>query len=169
MLWSNKRAALILLLCLATLPGLFGCGYSLSSDMPSVLGEPSASLKLTGVEQPTLYPWVVYTLRSALRDEINARNLARWVDSGNADYNMHIKVNFLTMRGAVSSDEDRTLLYNGSTSLTAVIYNGADNTELWRNTVNYSNNFASNDEESAARELFTQAVRRLADSMRNTF
>lgn len=172
MLWSNRNnplGALALLLCLALAPGLHGCGYGLASDLPSVIGDSSATLKLTGVEQPTLYPWIVYTVRSSLRDEINARNLAEWVDSGKAEYNMHVKVNFFTMRSAVSGRADETLLYNGSVSLTATIYRGSDNVEVWRNTVNYSNRFDNETEEEAGRRLFSQAIRRLADSMRNTF
>lgn len=170
MSWLNKyRAGLALLLCLFATAPLGGCGYGLSSDMPTVLGSNESTLCLTGVEQPTLYPWVVFTVRSAMRDEINARNLATWVDSGNSDYTMHIKVNSFTMRGAVSSSTDETLLYTGSVSMTVVISRGSDNTEVWRNTIRYSENFDNETEEDAARILFIQASRRLADSMRNTF
>lgn len=172
MLWSNRKnplAALALAACLALTPMAQGCGYGLASDMPSVLGDSEATLKLTGVEQPTMYPWIVYTVRSALRDEINARNLAVWVDDGRADYNMHVKVNSFTMRSQVSGRADETLLYNGTVSLTAIVYRGSDNSELWRQTVRYSNRFDNETEEEAGRRLFSQAVRRLADSMRNTF
>lgn len=172
MLWSSRKnppATLALLLCLAALPALYACGYIPASDMPTVLGGNEATLKLTGVEQPTLYPWVVHTVRSALRDEINARNLAVWVDNERADYNMHVKVHSFTMRGAVSSSTDETLLYTGSVSLTVTIYRSDDNTEIWRNTVSYSNRFENETEEDAGRSLFSQAVRRLTNSMRNTF
>lgn len=172
MLLSNSKnipAALALLLCLALSPALYGCGYGLGADMPTVMGDGKATLKLVSVEQPTLYPWVVYTLRSSMRDEVNARNLAEWAEGGNADFNMHIKVNSFTMRSAVSSSTDATLLYNGSVSITAIIYNGADNSEAWRTSVTYSDEFDNVTEEEAARSLFTQAVRRIADNMRNTF
>lgn len=148
---------------------LSGCGYGLATDMPTVLGSGKSTLRLSGVEQPTLYPWVGYTVRSAMRDEINARNLARWVDGGKADYNMHIKVNSFTMRSAVSSSSDETLLYSGTVSVTVTVHDGTDNRELWRSSVTYSDQFENESEESAARRLFVQAVRRVADNMRNTF
>lgn len=168
MLWSN-RILNRFLLALALCAGLAGCGYGLASDMPTVLGAGVPTLKITGVEQPTMYPWVVYTVRSAMREEITARNIAEWVDSGNADFNMHIRVGSFTMRRSVASSIDQTLIYTGTVTITAIVYNGADNSEMWRRTISYSNEFNSDLEEEAGRQLFTQAVRRLADSMRNTF
>lgn len=172
MLWLNSKnilRAVLLLYCLAALPGLSGCGYGLAADVPTVLGDGEATLKITGVEQPTMYPWVVYTVRSAMRNELTSRHLAEWVDSGKAQYNMHIKINHFTMRSAVSSRADETLIYNGNVSMTVTIRQDEDNAEIWRNTINYSNQFDSDDDESAARSLFEQAVRRVADRMRNTF
>lgn len=170
MLWSNKYSPFrALLFCLAAAILLGGCGYGLSSDIPTVIGSSESTLRLTGVEQPTLYPWVVFTVRSAMRDEINARNLATWVEGGKSDYTMHIKVNSFTMRGAVTSSADETLLYTGSVSMTVIINKGSDNSEVWRNTVSYSGNFENETEEDAARGLFKQASRHLANSMRNTF
>ena len=160
-----SQLALTLLLC-ATLGG---CGYGMASGIPTVLGDGKPTLKVTGVEQPTIYPWVVYTVRSTLRDEFAARNIATWVDGGSSQFNMHVKVNSFTMRSAVSSSADETLIFTGSVSLTATILNSSDNSEMWKQTVSYSNEFNSDVEEEAARQLFTQAVRRLADSMRNTF
>lgn len=159
------QLALALLLCAA----LTGCSYGLASDIPTVLGEGTPTLKVTAVEQPTMYTWVVYTVRSTLRNEFAARNIATWVDSGASQYTMHVKVNSFTLRSAVSSSSDETLIFTGAVSLTATIYNSADNSEVWKQTVTYSNEFDSDVEEDAARRLFTQAVRRLADNMRNTF
>ena len=72
-----------LLVCLM----LTGCGYvwrgqegSLSEN--SVLGNGSKTLKIKSVEQTSLYPWLTYQVRSLVRDDINARNLAKWVDDG---------------------------------------------------------------------------------------
>ena len=167
---SNRKNTLgALAACLAALLLCGACGYGLSSDMPTVLGGSDATLRLAEVEQPTLYPWVGFTVRSAMRDEINARNLAAWVDYGSSDYTMHIKVNSFTMRGSVASSADETLLYTGSVSMSVTIYRTSDNAEIWRNSVSYSDNFDNETEEEAARRLFIQASRRLADSMRNTF
>ena len=74
-----------LLVCLM----LTGCGYvwrgqegSLSEN--SVLGNGSKTLKIKSVEQTSLYPWLTYQVRSLVRDDIHARNLAKWVDDGQA-------------------------------------------------------------------------------------
>lgn len=166
---AARRGLAALLLSLALGAGLAGCGYGLASDLPTVLGSSASTLRLGTVEQPTLYPWVVYTVRSAMRDEITARNIARWVDSGSADYTMHIKVNSFTMRSSVASSSDETLLYTGSASMTVTIHSSKDNRELWRGSASYSNEFDNETEEAAAKQLFIQAVRRLADNMRNTF
>lgn len=164
-----RRLALCLSLCLLLAANLSGCGYGLAQDEPTVLGSTDVTLKVTGVEQPTLFPWVVYTVRSSLRNEITARNLAVWVDSGQADYNMHVKVNSFTMRSSVSSRADVTLIYTGTVSMTVIISRGSDNAEVWRNTISYSNEFDNDTEEEAGRRLFTQAVRRMAQSMRDNF
>ncbi len=169
--WLNSRAAQTprLLLCLLLLAVLSGCGYGFAGNDSTVLGSGKATLKLTGIEQPTLYPWVGYTLRSAMRDEITARNIAAWVDGGSADYNMHLRVESFTIRSSVKSTTDATLLYDGTVVITAIVHNGSDNIENWRSTVTYSNTFETDAEDKAASQLFTQAVRRLADNMRRTF
>jgi hypothetical protein len=169
-LCSSKNSPIRLpALCLAALFLCGGCGYGLSSDMPTVIGDSRSTLKISSVEQPTLYPWVVYTVRSSIRDEITARNLATWVEGGESDYSMHIKVNSFTMRGAVTTRADQPLLYTGSVRITVSIYKESDNSESWRATIDYSDTFENETEEEAARLLFIQASRRLADRMRNTF
>lgn len=148
---------------------LAGCGYGFTAEEGTVLGSNKSTLKLTSIEQPTLFPWVGYTLRASLRDEITARNIAEWVDGGQADYNMHLRVNSFTMRSAVKNTQDATELYTGTVNMTAILFSGADNAEVWRTNVSYSNTFETDNEENASRLLFTQAVRRIADNMRRTF
>lgn len=170
MLWSNNILRIQRLLCVMVLPFLLAaCGYGMSSKDDTILGTSKTTLKLTSVEQPTMFPWVGYTLRATLRDEIAARNLAVWVDNGKADYNMHLRVNSFTMRSSVKNTQDATELYTGTVDMTAIFFNGANNVEEWRTNVSYSNTFETDNEETAATLLFTQAVRRIADNMRSTF
>ena len=91
----KRQAGLLsgLLVCLM----LTGCGYvwrgqegSLSEN--SVLGNGSKTLKIKSVEQTSLYPWLTYQVRSLVRDDINARNLAKWVDDGQADYTLTVRI-----------------------------------------------------------------------------
>ncbi|MDR2799799.1 MAG: hypothetical protein LBB52_00850, partial [Desulfovibrio sp.] len=79
-------------LCLALALFCAGCGYTLASDSPSVLGAGTKTLKVKGVDYPTLQPWLPNSIRSVLRDEVGARYLAQWVDSGPADFEIQINV-----------------------------------------------------------------------------
>lgn len=146
------------------------CGYRLAADSPSVLGDGAKTLKVKGVDYPTLEPWLPYIIRANLRDEINARHLAKWVDSGPADYEIQIKVHSYTSREWMRSEVDTTLLFETSISLEAIIYQGDTNKEVWRSgLLVYNDRLEDPGEKPAAGELLTQLVRMLADKMRNTF
>jgi len=155
----------------ALLPALLlaGCGYGFAGNSPSMLGSGGATLRLAGVEQPTVLPWVSNALRTALREEIAARNLAVWKDSGAADFSMHLRMEEFTMRGTVKDPADASLIYTGSVTLTAVLYSSADSAEIWRSTASYADTFESNNQEGAGALLFRQAVRMLAADLRKTF
>ena len=86
-----------LLLGLAACLVLAGCGYtwrgqegSLSED--SVLGKGDKTLRIRDIEQTTLYPWLPYMIRSNIRDDMNARGLAIWKDSGETDFTLSVRV-----------------------------------------------------------------------------
>lgn len=154
----------VLLLALA------GCGYQLGADMPSVIGEGEKTLKIKSVEQPTMYPWLGHMLRTNIRDEIGARHLAKWVDSGQADYDMRIVVKAFTMRSWVYGKNETTLMFTGNMTLEAIIYQGGGSTEVWRSgLLSYADTFESNDERGAAEELSVLIARQLIDRMRQTF
>lgn len=156
-----------LLLCL----GLTGCGYHLAADSPSVVGDGTRTLKIKGVDYPTLQPWLPYSIRSVLRDEVGARHLAQWVDSGPADYEIQINVKSYTTREWMRDEVDTvTRLYSASMSLEAIIYDGSTNEEIWNSgQVSYSDRLQNPNEQLAAGELITQIVRQLADKMRDVF
>ena len=88
----RARAGLLVVLCLL----MGACGYRWQGfDDPavgSVIGDGSKTLKIDRVEQSSMFPWVPYYLRSLIRDEVNLRKLARWVDSGDADYTMTVRM-----------------------------------------------------------------------------
>ncbi len=161
----------ILPLCL--LFGLLasGCaGYQLAADQPSILGNGSKTLKVKGVDQPTLYPWLPYSLRTALRNEINNRDMAKWVDSGPADYEIQLKVISFTTREWMRSENDQTLLYDTQLSLEAFIYDGKTNQQIWRSgVISYDDRVETPDEQSVSDDIIAQVMRRLADKMRAAF
>lgn len=152
---------------------LSGCGYKMAADMPSVLGDGTKTLKIKGVDYPTMTPWLPYELRSKLRDEINARYIARWVDSGPADYEMQINVIRFTNREWMRSDQDQSILMSMDLVIEAIVYEGSTNKEVWRSgKISYNDTLDTKDtdnERTAADELITQTVRILADRLRRTF
>jgi hypothetical protein len=154
------------LLCAAALTGC--AGYQLAADAPNIFGEGKKTLKIKGVDYPTLQAWLPYRIRSALRDEITARHLASWVDSGPADFEIQINVLSYTSRQWMRSAQDTTLLYSNTMVLEAIVYNGSTNTEVWRSgRVSYSENLEQSLTEADV--TITQIIRQLVDKMRNTF
>jgi len=155
------------LLAAAALPG---CGYQLATNTPSIIGDGTRTLKVKGVDSPTLHPWLPHAIRSELRNEIGARHLARWVDSGSADYEIQINViNFSTTEW-VRTKFDTSQLYSTILTLEAIIYDGSTNKEIWRSgPLAYSEYEEHANEKAASGYIITQVIRKLADTMRNAF
>lgn len=164
-------AVLLCLLCLA----LGGCGYTLGSESASIFSKHSGSsqlptLKVKDVDNPTLFSWLPYTLRNELREEIAARNLATWVDSGRADYEIELKIDSYTYRSSVYDPDDETLLYSATISVEATVYESGNNRVIWRSgRVSYSDSRESLEEKGAATYLVQNIARQLADRMRQAF
>ena len=158
------------LLCVFFLMSATGCGYQLASSQPSVVGDGTRTLKVKGVDSPTLHPWLPHEIRSKLRDEVGARYLAKWVDSGSADYEIQINVIRFSTREWVRTEHDTTQLYSTSLTLQAIIYEGSSNREVWRSgQISYSEYEDKSDEKAASGDIITQCIRKLADQMRNEF
>lgn len=164
------RAAFALLLALVMFAGLTSCGYRLASEMPSILGDGTKTLKIKNVDHPTMHAWMPYEIRSILRDEINARHMARWVDSGPADFEIEVKVVSYTTREWMRSEIDYSMLWRAALRIEAIVYRGDDNVEIWRSgPMSYDDIVESAEERSAANDLITQLIRRIVDKMRYTF
>lgn len=149
---------------------LAGCGYQFAGKEKSIFGSSRSTLRLTGVDNPTMYAWLPNTLRSLMRDEVNKRHLATWVDSSPSDYSMRIKINDFTLRSAVRDSSDTTLLYSASLTFEATVYSGATNTVVWRSGKEHlSRTYDSKDEEAAGSEAAQLLVQRVCDRMRHAF
>lgn len=157
------------LLCLLLCASLAGCGYTLASNGTSVLGDGTKTLKVKGVDSPTLHAWLPSALRSRLRDEINARYMARWVDSGSADFEIQLNVISFTSREWIRTEQDTAQMYSISLTLEAIVFDGSANKEVWRGQAAYSDYQDRSDEKSFSGDIITQVVRKLVDQMRNTF
>lgn len=176
-MWSPtdfcRALSRVLLICLAAM-ALASCGYGFGADSASVLEPPSPgilpTLKIKSVENPTLYPWLSHIMRTEVRDEIAARDIARWVDSGKADYEITIKVDQFTFRSWLTDSEDVTMLYSASMSLEAIVYRGDSNQEIWRSgRIAYTQSYERVQERTAAADLTRELARRLASAMQHAF
>ena len=160
----------VLLLCL----GLAACSYSWrgqeqSTSTHSVLGDGSKTLKIRDVEHSTLYQWMPYTVRSQIRDEINARKLAAWVDSGQADFELGIRIPRFNI-SAYGHSRDSNQLLTVSMQLELVVYDGHTNQQVWTSgLITYSEKYQSVNEERAVDEALRMILLRAVDSMQNTF
>lgn len=169
---ARRHGGLLLgpLFCLLFCLLLSSCGYGLNSRQETVLGPGTVTMKMKGVEHPTLYPWMGQVIRSSLRDELGARKVAVWVDDGPADYSIQINVSSFTIRSYLESSQDVTVIYTGAIQLQAIVYRGSDNSEVWRSGMeSYSDYYEDYSDRSAAEQLSLQAIRRLVAQMRNTF
>ena len=167
--------ACLLLCALAT---FWGCGYQLGADAPSIFRSGNGTgtstklptLKVKSIEHPTTHPWMTYDLRKRLRDEIGARHLAAWVDSGRADFEITLKVSGFYYRSHVTTRDDISQLYAADLVLEAFVYDGTTNRLVWRSgQVGYSKPYEVIEEKVVAEELATHVIRQLVDRMRQAF
>ncbi len=163
-----------LALCAALL--LAGCGYHLGADSPTVLNKNGTftgslpTLKIKEVDNPTLYPWLNYMLRGSLRDEVGARQVAKWVDSGRADYEISVKVDHYTYRSWTYDRDDVPLLYDANITLNATVYRGNTNEVVWRSgMMGYTQRYEKVAEKVAAADIVQNLIRQLVDRMRQEF
>lgn len=161
-----------LLLCLTLVLGMLSAcgGYQFAPDSPSIFGDGSKTIKVKGVDYPTLQPWLPHALRSSLRDELAARHMAKWVDSGPADYEIQIKVLSFTSREWFNASTNIPALYNNALTLEAIVYQGDTNRVIWRSgALSYADHTENPSEYAEAGNIITQTMRQLTDKMRNAF
>lgn len=171
---SERKGARGFLCALLACLMLAGCGYvwrgqegSLSEN--SVLGTGDKTLRIKSVDQSTLYPWLTYQIRSLVRDDINARNLAKWVDDGPADYTLTVRVPSFQIR-SYGQYRSASELYTATINMEFVVYDGKTNTEVWRSgSIYYSENYENANEETAIRSILELAVRRCMDALQQRF
>ncbi|CAK7016663.1 MAG: hypothetical protein DELT_02263 [Desulfovibrio sp.] len=170
-LFRNARLAALSVLAACCLTA---CGYGFGADAETVLVPVTPgvtpTLKIKSVDNPTLYPWLAHVIRSEVRDEIAARKLAVWVDSGKADYELTIKVDSFLFRSWLTDKDDVTTLYSGSLTFEGILYKASTNEEIWRSgNIGYSQNYEQVQERTAASELTRELARRLASRMQQAF
>lgn len=163
-----------LLLGLAACLVLAGCGYtwrgqegSLSED--SVLGKGDKTLRIRDIEQTTLYPWLPYMIRSNIRDDMNARGLAIWKDSGETDFTLSVRVPSFQIR-SYGEYKSQTLLFTATILMEFIVFDGRTNTEVWRSgLLSYSEQYENANEEQAIQETVRMVIRRCMDSLQQRF
>ncbi len=164
------RTALLLLACLS----LFACGYTWrgqehSRSTDSVLGNGSSTVKFVEVDHPTVYTALPYSVRSQVRDEITARGLAIWKDSGVADYGLTVRVESFKI-SAYGQSRAENIMFTAQLLLEFIVTDGHTNAQLWTSgPISYSENYTNMDEDTAIQETLQNAVRRGVDRMQRDF
>ena len=172
----------LLFVCLLAAFIEVGCGYRLASHDPTVLSKLSNSttaetnngelptMKIKGINNPTLYVSLEHQLRAAFRDTIANRNIARWADFGLADYELQINIVSYSMEGWGYSRSGESVMYRAALIMEAIIYSGETNQEVWRSgPVSLSRTYDTDSEEEAAYSLALEVVERIVDRMRTVF
>ena len=161
-----KTLVALALLCLLQA----GCGYKLASDEPSVLGSGEKTVKIKRVENPTLYPWLSPQIRTIVHDEVNYRKLGRWVDSGEADYELDVEVTRFRVSDHGYSREGTSVMYSASMTMIISVYDGSTNKLVWSSgRIDLSRVYDTDSAQAAALELSRELVRRGMDRMRFAF
>ncbi len=169
----KTRFAILPCLLLALL--VSACSYQWqgmeSPSSVSILGNGEKTLKIAAVDQATLYTWLPYFVRNKVRDEIQLRKLAHFVEgSAPADYTMEIRVPSFQVRASSQDAEGVTLLTGATVQLEILIFQGQSNTLFWSSgPVVYQEIYEATREPEALREVLTQAVYRAVDRMQLAF
>ena len=177
-----RNTSPILLSCLLVALVVAGCGYQLTSREPSVLtrlsnatttpenGQEIPTIKIKGISNPTLYISLEHQLRGAFRDAIANRNIARWQDSGLADYELQINIIKYTMDGWGYSSSGDSVMYRAYLTMEAIVYSGETNQPVWNSgQVSLSRTYDTDNEREAAYALALEVVNRIVDRMRSAF
>lgn len=161
--------AFFMVLCCSAV--LAGCaGYTPTAEHPNMLGDGTKTLKIKGVDNPTLYANLPYLIRSEVRDEITLRDMAVWKDSGNADYELQIRVTQFTLRRWAGLQDDVNTIFTSTMGMEFILYDGATNSVVWQSGVrNYNENIENYDETAVMEESVQQLIREIIDSMQRQF
>ena len=178
----QRISSLLLLICLPLLLLQTGCGYQLTTRETTVLtrlsnstAEPAdestlPTMKIKGINNPTLYISLEHQLRGAFRDAVSNRKIARWQDSGLADYELQINIISYTMDGWGYSSSGDSVLYRASIRLETIVYSGETNQPVWNSgQVSVSRTYDTDNEREAAYALALEVVERIVDRMRSAF
>lgn len=160
-------------LLVALLIGLlqaWGCGYKLAAEEPSVIGSGDKTVKIKRVENPTLYPWLSHLMRTAVHDEVNYRKLGKWVDSGEADYELDIEVTQFRVSDHGYSREGTSVMYSASMTMILNVYDGSTNKLVWSSeTLSLGRVYDTDNAQTATQELSRELIKRCMDRMRFVF
>ena len=167
---NTKKTAFLSLLLFVFLFLLSGCGYNVASEEPSVLGSGEKTLKVKRIENPTLYSWLSYQMRTILHDEINYRQMAKWVDSGESDYEIEIVVTRFHLDDHGYTSSGSSVMFSASMTMQMRLYDASTNREVWNSgNVSYSRVYDTDNAQAATEELSRELILRCLDRMRFVF
>jgi len=168
--WNRLLGRCLFAVLLIGMLQLSGCGYNLASEEPSVIGNGDKTVKIKRVENPTLYPWLSHLMRTAVHDEINYRKLGKWVDYGEADYELDIEVTHFRISDHGYSREGTSVMYSASMTMILNIYDGSTNKLVWSSeALSLDRVYDTDNAQTATQELSGELIKRCMDRMRFVF
>ncbi len=169
-MWSQIKKLSVITLCFL----ICACAYTWrgqegARSEDSVLGTGNKTVKIKGVEQTTLYPWVPYLVRSQLRDEINTRGLARWVDDGLADFELQVNITNFNV-SAYGHSSSQNVVSTAEVILDLIVYSGSTNSIIWKSGgIYYEDTFQNSNQEEVVRTIIDAAIDRAVDRLQQKF
>ncbi|MEZ6853382.1 LPS assembly lipoprotein LptE [Halodesulfovibrio aestuarii] len=165
----SSASRILAVLCLLASLSLTGCGYSLTNNQPSILGNGSSTMRIREVKNATIYPWINQIVRSSMYDEITNRNIAIMTGSESADYSMVIDIEKFTISSRVLGTKDETLEYTVYLVFNATVYDNK-NEQVWSSgSTGRSRSYPVSDARLAGTQIANLLVQKMVDNMRNRF
>ena len=154
MLWQIKKTFLLVL----TFVILTGCGYSVTPSImekKSVLGDGTKTVRIVKAEQETMLTWPAYYARNILQEEINKRQLAKFVSFGPVDYELEILIpRFVTNDFFKYTSTNSAAVVTANEQVEIIVRDASTKIIHWRSgLVSYTEIYEGTSWEEAVQEL----------------
>jgi len=165
---SMRLLCLLLVVSAWTLPG---CGYNFAGTAPVTLPQDVRMLYIRDVHNPTQEHWLDSYLRSNFQDEFTRRAEVSFVSEDQAESWIRLEVNRYSTSEELTGAGDAQVRSDIDIDLEATMFDSDTGDQIWSSgSVRGSSSFYEEPEErAAAREAVDEALRRIADGLRQDF
>ncbi|WP_052813030.1 LPS assembly lipoprotein LptE [Desulfonatronum thioautotrophicum] len=146
---------------------IFGCGYHFSASAPITLPRGVSNIFISEVDNPTLEAWIDPFLRSRFREEFTRRAQVNWVDEGQAEAYVVLRIIAFTTETELSGAQDQTLRERATVVMETEFRSQLDDSLIWSSGhISDSETFETGTSSITAGErAIENAIRRTADGL----